>query len=81
MKKRVLFLLLLTTAYCPLFSYSQGNGIKQVKISRFELQSSEFIKETGENISLTDYHSPVYWFPVSVPSDRTHGACSQQGIS
>ncbi len=68
MKKRFLFLLLLATAYGPLFSYSQDNGIRQVKISRFELQSSELVKETGESISSPDYHSPVYWFPVSVPS-------------
>jgi len=68
MKRRFLYLPLLLTAYCPLFSHAQDNGIRQEKISRFELQSSELVKETGETISSPGYHSNIYWFPVKVPS-------------
>lgn len=46
---------------------SQYGTVKQEKITRFELQSSVLIKETGAEISLSEYKSPVYWFPVRVP--------------
>lgn len=54
-------------AYC-LPGSSQTTGIKQVKITNFELQSSELIPENGAVISSPDYKSKVYWFPVKVPS-------------
>ncbi len=47
---------------------AQNGNIKQVELSRFELQSSELINASGEKISSSDYHSNVYWFPVKVPS-------------
>ena len=43
-------------------------GQKQQKLSCFEMQSSEFIKESGEIISSSGYRSDVYWLPVKVPS-------------
>ncbi len=64
-KSNLLFCLLL------LFSLSvpaQTGKIKQVKLTQFNLQSSELITGTGEEISTTEYKSKVYWFPVSVPS-------------
>lgn len=47
---------------------AQDKNIKQEKLSRFELQSSELIRATGEQLSDPAYHSNVYWFPVTVPS-------------
>ncbi|HEY3389122.1 MAG TPA: beta galactosidase jelly roll domain-containing protein [Prolixibacteraceae bacterium] len=49
-------------------SFSQGQSIKQEKLTKFELQSSELINGSGELISTSAYHSKVYWFPVNVPS-------------
>jgi len=49
-------------------SLGQNNTIKQNKLSRFELQSSELISDSGEKISMPEYRSNVYWFPVKVPS-------------
>jgi hypothetical protein len=48
--------------------YSQGGVVKQVKLTKFELQSSVLIPSSGEEISKLDYKSKVYWFPVKVPS-------------
>jgi beta-galactosidase/beta-glucuronidase len=42
--------------------------VKQVKLIRFDLQSSSLIRSTGEEISSPDYKSIVYWFPVRIPS-------------
>jgi hypothetical protein len=47
---------------------SQNSRVKQEKLTRFELQSSVLISSTGNEISLPDYKSKVYWFPVTVPS-------------
>jgi hypothetical protein len=47
---------------------AQTGQVKQVKLSRFELQSSVLIPSTGEEISTLAYKSKVYWFPVTVPS-------------
>ncbi len=49
-------------------SFSQGGPVKQIRLSKFELQSSSLIKESGEELSTTQYKSNVYWFPVTVPS-------------
>jgi hypothetical protein len=49
-------------------AYAQNGKIKQEKITRFDLQSSVLISESGEEISTTAYKSKVYWFPVNVPS-------------
>ncbi len=49
-------------------SFAQSQSIKQEKLTKFELQSSELINGTGEVISTSGYHSNVYWFPVNVPS-------------
>jgi hypothetical protein len=42
--------------------------VKQVELTRFELQSSALDASKGEEISTTGYKSDVYWFPVNVPS-------------
>jgi len=48
--------------------FSQPGSVKQVKLTNFELQSSVLIPSSGEELSLPDYKSNVYWFPVTVPS-------------
>jgi len=60
-----LFFLLFVVFYS---SNAQNKSIKQEKLVRFELQSSELIGDSGDQISSPDYHSKVYWFPVNVPS-------------
>ncbi|MEI8226525.1 MAG: hypothetical protein WCG82_11430, partial [Bacteroidota bacterium] len=49
-------------------AFSQTSSIKQVKLIKFELQSSVLIPSSGEEISTVEYKSKVYWFPVTVPS-------------
>jgi beta-galactosidase/beta-glucuronidase len=49
-------------------SFAQSQKIKQEKLTRFELQSSELIQVPGEIISTAAYRSNVHWFPVTVPS-------------
>ena len=53
--------------------HAQSAGVKQVKLTNFDLQSSSLIKENGETISLPGYHSGVYWFPVKVPTTVLRG--------
>jgi hypothetical protein len=42
--------------------------VSQVKLSKFELQSSSLVASKGEEISKSGYKQDVYWFPVTVPS-------------
>lgn len=65
---KVFFLLILLQFTYAQYSIAQNKSIKQEKLTKFELQSSELIKATGELISTSGYHSNVYWFPVNVPS-------------
>ncbi len=48
--------------------FPQPGSIKQFKLIDFDLQSSALIDAPGEEISLPQYKSDVYWFPVKVPS-------------
>ncbi|HEY3372546.1 MAG TPA: glycoside hydrolase family 2 TIM barrel-domain containing protein [Prolixibacteraceae bacterium] len=65
--KLIVSISFLLFAFLP-FLQAQNKSVKQEKLVRFELQSSELIGDTGEKISQSDYHSKVYWFPVNVPS-------------
>ena len=47
---------------------AQTGIVKQVKLTNFDLQSSALINATGSELSNVKYKSPVYWFPVKVPS-------------
>jgi len=69
--KKYLFSFIALIVICLVDSaqvFSQTGPVKQVKLSRFELQSSVLIPSTGEEISTVAYKSKVYWFPVTVPS-------------
>ena len=45
----------------------KNSSVKQIKLTRFELQSSVLIPSSGAEISTLEYRSKVYWFPVRVP--------------
>ena len=47
---------------------AQNGTVKQIKLTSFDLQSSALISNPGSELSTVKYHSPVYWFPVKVPS-------------
>jgi hypothetical protein len=61
-------LLIITNNLFPTGLFAQQGTVKQVKLSNFDLQSSALISATGAELSNIQYHSPVYWFPVKVPS-------------
>ncbi|MBN1109095.1 MAG: hypothetical protein JXR66_11515 [Bacteroidales bacterium] len=46
---------------------SQSGGVKQIRLTDFELQSSALISESGEELSMAGYEPEVYWFQVKVP--------------
>ena len=48
--------------------FAQNGSIKQIKLVNFDLQSSALINATGNQLSNASYRSPVYWYPVKVPS-------------
>ncbi|MDF2430625.1 MAG: hypothetical protein JWP44_256 [Mucilaginibacter sp.] len=52
----------------PLTLFAQTGNVKQVKLTNFDLQSSALVTASGTELSSVSYHSPVYWFPVKVPS-------------
>jgi hypothetical protein len=64
---RILFISL-TILVLPILLSAQPGTIKQVKLEKFELQSSALIENTGNVISSGSYQPKVYWFPVKVPS-------------
>jgi beta-galactosidase/beta-glucuronidase len=75
MKKLISFFtaLIIGLLVSPAIILSQTGTVKQVKLTRFELQSSSLISVTGAEISSADYKSNVYWFPVTVPSTVLSG--------
>ena len=70
MRKRYFpIILLFINLFAFLVSANSQNGtVRQVKLTRFELQSSVLITSSGAEISSPEYKSKVYWFPVRVPS-------------
>jgi beta-galactosidase/beta-glucuronidase len=52
----------------PAFISAQTNPVKQVRLSRFFLQSSSVVSATGKELSSPGYPATDYWFPVTVPS-------------
>lgn len=65
---RSIFPVIACMALVSLQAGAQQGTVKQVKLTRFELQSSQLVKAAGEQISQAGYRSDVYWFPVNVPS-------------
>ena len=50
----------------PLLIFAQP--VRQVRLTRFALQSAAVIKAGGDSLSSVQYRSADYWFPVTVPS-------------
>ena len=68
-KRHYPIILLFINLFAFLVSANSQNGtVRQVKLTRFELQSSVLITSSGAEISSPEYKSKVYWFPVRVPS-------------
>jgi Exo-beta-D-glucosaminidase Ig-fold domain/Glycosyl hydrolases family 2/Glycosyl hydrolases family 2, TIM barrel domain/Beta-galactosidase jelly roll domain len=59
--------------FLPQVISAQPNPVKQVKLSRFFLQSSSVVAATGKELSSPGYSAPGYWFPVTVPSTVLSG--------
>jgi hypothetical protein len=57
----------------PNYLLAQGGGVKQIKLTNFDLQSSALISANGFELSTVKYQSPVYWFPVKVPTTVLRG--------
>jgi hypothetical protein len=70
MMKKTIYAVFGVLAACvlPTLLPAQTAPVKQVKLVNFDLQSSALIAANGAELSSTEYHSPVYWFPVKVPS-------------
>jgi hypothetical protein len=47
---------------------AQSAAVTQVKLSRFEMQSSAVVTASGETLSSAGYVPANYWFPVTVPA-------------
>jgi exo-1,4-beta-D-glucosaminidase len=48
--------------------HSQDRKVKQLMFTKFTLQSSHVVPETGEVLSTGSYKNDIYWMPVDVPS-------------
>lgn len=68
LKKKFVVLCVFMALFSFQNSFAKDPVIRQSKLSRFEMQSSALISETGEQISSPSYNSRVHWFPVNVPS-------------
>ncbi|HLF34852.1 MAG TPA: glycoside hydrolase family 2 TIM barrel-domain containing protein [Cyclobacteriaceae bacterium] len=66
-KARRILTISLTILVLPILLIAQPGIVKQVKLEKFELQSSALIENTGNEISSGRYQQKVYWFPVKVP--------------
>jgi beta-galactosidase/beta-glucuronidase len=66
------FIKIISTLVAVIIFSQSGNGqqgtVKQVKLTKFYLQSSHLISQTGEELSSDKFKNDVYWFPVTVPS-------------
>ncbi len=67
MKYSLLLLLLCSTFLSAEHATAQSGAIKQVRLTKFALQSTAVIHEGGAVVSVADYQSKDYWFPVTVP--------------
>ncbi len=64
----ILICLFFLGAGCTSTAKIPKGSVSQVKLTKFELQSSSLVTAKGEEISKTGYKKDVYWFPVCVPS-------------
>ncbi len=67
-RPRKAYLIIWVSALLPFLSDAQTAPVSQVKLSRFDLQSSAVIRASGADLSDPHYVEKNYWFPVNVPS-------------
>jgi hypothetical protein len=70
---KIFFITWFLSAFMIAPAWSQTRPVKQIKLTDFELQSSSLVKGSGEEISLPEYRSNIYWFKVKVPSTVLSG--------
>jgi hypothetical protein len=73
MRKYKIFFAVITVVIISLPGFGQGGNVKQVKLTKFRLQSSHLINQSGEVLSSGSYKPDVWWFPVNVPSTVLSG--------
>src|SRR5882757_8102242 len=81
MKKHVIYSMIAAgciSLLLPVASFSQSTPVRQVKLSRFDLQSSSVIREKGDSLSSVHYRSKGYWYPVNVPSTVLTGLVAKK---
>jgi hypothetical protein len=61
-------LILLIITFSSFTCQGQSGLVKLVKLTKFNLQSSTLVSQTGEELSRANYRPDVFWFPVTVPS-------------
>ncbi|HYK43795.1 MAG TPA: glycoside hydrolase family 2 TIM barrel-domain containing protein [Parafilimonas sp.] len=61
--RKILYVVLLAFTTATLFAQT----VKQVQLTKFDMQSSAAISDDGTVLSTTNYRSNNYWFPVKVP--------------
>ncbi|MBS7566645.1 beta galactosidase jelly roll domain-containing protein [Mucilaginibacter sp. Bleaf8] len=61
-------LVALSVVGMPAALKAQTAAVKQVQLTRFQLQSSAIVKESGKELSGNTYHGTAKWYPVRVPS-------------
>jgi beta-galactosidase/beta-glucuronidase len=54
--------------FLPILTSAQNSPVRQIKLSRFFLQSSAVVTVTGKELSTSGFTPEGYWFPVIVPS-------------
>ncbi|MEO8853073.1 MAG: hypothetical protein ABI359_04795, partial [Ginsengibacter sp.] len=66
--KPIIFIAIFCAAFFnPSNLFAQIATVKEVQLTKFDLQSSSVVSQPGAAISNSSYHSSVYWFPVKVP--------------
>jgi hypothetical protein len=68
MKSRILLFVFFFTLLSDLPLFPQAGTVRQLKLTKFRLQSSYLIPQSGEELTSGNYKPDVWWFPVNVPS-------------
>jgi hypothetical protein len=61
--RKILYLVLVSFSTATVFAQT----VKQIQLTKFDMQSSAVIPDNGAVLSTINYHSNNYWFPVKVP--------------
>lgn len=64
---------LLLALLVPYHVFSQNAPVSQVSLRDFRMQSAYLVSTPGDSLSDARYRSPIYWFPVKVPTTVLSG--------